>query len=56
MAATRSPIPTCATIAAAIDRAFVSCLDADLVLVTGGSSVGERDHVLDTIARRWSQS
>jgi len=36
----------------AIDRAFVSCLDSDLVLVTGGSSVGERDHVLDTIARR----
>lgn len=35
----------------AIDRAFLSCLESDLVLMTGGSSVGERDHVLDTIAR-----
>ena len=38
--------------ASEIEHAFVGCLDADLVLVTGGSSVGERDHVLDTIARR----
>ena len=46
------PHPNVGDDPAAIDRAFVSCLDSDLVLVTGGSSVGERDHVLDTIARR----
>jgi molybdenum cofactor synthesis domain-containing protein len=46
------PYPNVGDDPVAIDRAFVSCLDADLVLVTGGSSVGERDHVLDTIARR----
>jgi molybdenum cofactor synthesis domain-containing protein len=38
--------------AAALDAAFTACLDADLVLVTGGSSVGERDYVLDAIAGR----
>jgi molybdenum cofactor synthesis domain-containing protein len=37
---------------AALDTAFDACLDADLVLVSGGSSVGERDFVLDLLESR----
>jgi molybdopterin molybdotransferase len=36
----------------ALRAAFERCLDADLVLVSGGSSVGERDYVLDLLATR----
>jgi molybdenum cofactor synthesis domain-containing protein len=35
---------------AAIREAFATALDADLVLVSGGSSVGERDYILDVLA------
>jgi molybdopterin molybdotransferase len=38
--------------AVALRTAFERCLDADLVLVSGGSSVGERDYVLDLLATR----
>jgi molybdopterin molybdotransferase len=37
---------------AALERAFDACLDADLVLVSGGSSVGERDYVLELLEAR----
>ena len=37
---------------AALDAAFDACLDADLVLVSGGSSVGDRDYVLDLLETR----
>jgi molybdopterin molybdotransferase len=36
----------------AIRTAFTKALEADLVLISGGSSVGERDYVLDIIAER----
>ncbi len=35
---------------AALRQAFERCLDADLVLFSGGTSVGERDYLLDIIA------
>jgi molybdenum cofactor synthesis domain-containing protein len=35
----------------AVEDAIRGCLDADLVLVSGGSSVGGRDFVLDVLAR-----
>jgi molybdenum cofactor synthesis domain-containing protein len=35
----------------AVEDAIRACLDADLVLVSGGSSVGGRDFVLDVLAR-----
>ena len=37
---------------AAIAAAFDTALDADLVLISGGSSVGERDYILETIEGR----
>ena len=36
----------------ALDGAFARCLDEDLVLFSGGTSVGERDYLLDIIAAR----
>jgi molybdopterin molybdotransferase len=36
----------------AIANAFEMALDADMVLVAGGSSVGERDYILETIEAR----
>jgi molybdopterin molybdotransferase len=36
----------------AIRAAFARALEADLVLITGGSSVGERDYILDIIGER----
>lgn len=36
----------------AIRDAFAGALAADLVLISGGSSVGERDYILDVIAER----
>jgi molybdenum cofactor synthesis domain-containing protein len=36
----------------ALDRALDACLEADVVVFSGGSSVGERDLVLDAIERR----
>lgn len=38
--------------AEALDAAFARCLDEDLVLFSGGTSVGERDYLLDVIAAR----
>jgi len=35
-----------------LDRAIDRCLDEDLLVFSGGSSVGERDLILDIIARR----
>ena len=35
-----------------LDRAIDRCLDEDMLVFSGGSSVGERDLILDVIARR----
>jgi molybdenum cofactor synthesis domain-containing protein len=35
-----------------LERALDACLDADLLIFSGGSSVGERDLVLDLVATR----
>ncbi|MGH9348769.1 MAG: molybdopterin molybdotransferase MoeA [Vicinamibacterales bacterium] len=35
-----------------LSRAIDECLDADLIVFSGGSSVGERDLILDVIAQR----
>jgi molybdopterin molybdotransferase len=35
-----------------LSRAIDECLDADLLVFSGGSSVGERDLILDVIARK----
>jgi len=35
---------------AALSKAFAGCLDEDLVLFSGGTSVGDRDYLLDVIA------
>ncbi len=35
-----------------LSRAIDDCLDADLLVFSGGSSVGERDLILDVIARK----
>ena len=36
----------------ALDRALDACRDADLILASGGSSVGERDLIIDLVRRR----
>ena len=46
------PYPPVADDRAAIANAFDAALDADLVLVAGGSSVGERDYILEMIEAR----
>jgi molybdopterin molybdotransferase len=48
------PYPPVADDRAAIAGAFEVALDADMVLVAGGSSVGERDYILETIEARGS--
>jgi molybdopterin biosynthesis enzyme len=35
-----------------LDRALDACLSADLVVLSGGSSVGERDLIVDELERR----
>ena len=46
------PFPPIADDRAAIANAFDAALEADMVLVAGGSSVGERDYILETIEAR----
>jgi molybdopterin molybdotransferase len=46
------PYPPVPDDRAAIAAAFEVALDADMVLVAGGSSVGERDYILETIEAR----
>jgi molybdopterin molybdotransferase len=46
------PYPPAADDRDAIATAFETALDADMVLVAGGSSVGERDYILETIEAR----
>jgi molybdopterin biosynthesis enzyme len=45
-------MPTIADDVAALDAAFARASDADLVIFTGGSSVGERDLVIDAVRAR----
>ena len=46
------PFPTSADTLEDLDRALDACLREDLVIFSGGSSVGERDLILDAIERR----
>jgi molybdopterin molybdotransferase len=46
------PFPPVSDDRTAIAAAFERALDADLVLMSGGSSVGERDFILETIEAR----
>ena len=43
------PMATAPDTLADLDRALEACLDADLVLFSGGSSVGDRDLILDIV-------
>jgi molybdenum cofactor synthesis domain-containing protein len=44
--------PTAPDALPALTRAFDACLSADLVVLSGGSSVGERDLILDVVRER----
>lgn len=46
------PFPTSADTLDDLDRALDACLREDLLIFSGGSSVGERDLILDAIAAR----
>jgi molybdenum cofactor synthesis domain-containing protein len=46
------PFQTAEDTMEALDRALDACLDCDVLVFSGGSSVGERDLILDAIQRR----
>ena len=46
------PYPTAPDTLEALDRALDTCTREDLIIFSGGSSVGERDLILDAVARR----
>jgi molybdopterin molybdotransferase len=46
------PVSTARDTIEALDRALDACLQHDLIVFSGGSSVGERDLILDVIRRR----
>jgi molybdenum cofactor synthesis domain-containing protein len=46
------PYPTAADTHEALDRALDACAAEDFIIFSGGSSVGERDLILDAVARR----
>ena len=52
MAACRSPYQTAQDTLDDLERAIDRCLDEDVIVFSGGSSVGERDLILDVIGRR----
>jgi molybdopterin biosynthesis enzyme len=43
------PLPTVPDTLADLERALTSCLECDLIVFSGGSSVGERDLILDAV-------
>ena len=47
-----APISTARDTVEALDQALDACLQHDLIVFSGGSSVGERDLILDVIRRR----
>jgi molybdenum cofactor synthesis domain-containing protein len=47
-----APISTARDTLDALDRALNECLRHDLIVFSGGSSVGERDLILDVVVRR----
>jgi molybdenum cofactor synthesis domain-containing protein len=47
-----APISTARDTLDALDRALNECLRHDLIVFSGGSSVGERDFILDVVERR----